>query len=137
ELGWEIAALLLDPSNDVQKLILLHGEEGSNGKSIFLTSITAFLGRNNVSNVPLHKLESDKFAPAQLWGKLANICADLSDVKLETSGTLKAITGGDAIYAEFKYRDSFRFVPTAKLLFSANQLPRSKDVSNAFYDRFL
>lgn len=136
ELAWKIAALLIDPSNDVQKLILLHGE-GANGKSIFLTALSGFLGRNNVSAVPLHKLESDRFAGAQLRGKLANICADISDVKLETSGTLKSITGGDVISAEYKYRDSFQFVPTAKLLFSANQLPRSRDESKAFYDRFV
>jgi phage/plasmid-associated DNA primase len=50
---------------------------------------------------------------------------------------IKAITGGDPIQAEAKYRTSFTFHPYARLLFSANNPPRSPDSSQGFYDRWL
>jgi putative DNA primase/helicase len=56
---------------------------------------------------------------------------------LQSSGILKSITGGDAIYAQHKHQKPFNFVAKAKLLFSANHLPRSRDNSKAFLDRFL
>ena len=49
----------------------------------------------------------------------------------------KAITGGDSISAECKFRDSFDFVPYARLVFSANNPPRSDDESQAFFRRWV
>jgi hypothetical protein len=46
---------------------------------------------------------------------------------------LKAITGGDELHAEYKYRESFEFNPYCRLVFSANHVPRSGDASHVFY----
>ena len=53
------------------------------------------------------------------------------------SAVFKAITGGDRITAEQKYRDSFEFTPFVRLLFSANQLPANRYSSRAYYERWL
>jgi putative DNA primase/helicase len=68
---------------------------------------------------------------------LANICADLPSAHLAGTSTFKALTGGDAIEAEHKFRDSFTFEPFARLVFSANSPPRSSDGSDGFFDRWL
>src|SRR5207302_650232 len=119
--AWEILADLLTPDRSIQKAALLAGE-GGNGKSRFLAATSAFAGRRNVANLSLHKIEADRFAAARLLGKLANICADLPSDHLTGTSVFKAITGGDAIAAEYKYRDSFEFAPFCRLLFSANYL---------------
>jgi P4 family phage/plasmid primase-like protien len=111
--------------------------EGSNGKSTYLRALTAFVGSTNAAGVSLHKLESDRFATARLVGKLANICPDLPSTHLTETSVFKAITGGDALHAEYKYRDSFEFVPYSRLVFSANHVPRSGDASHAFFRRWL
>ena len=136
ELAWEIPAFLMRPDNSIQKAILLSGP-GGNGKSTYLAMVEAFLGRQNTSNVSLHKLEADKFAGSRLYGKLANICPDLPTEHLAGTSVFKAITGGDPITGEYKFRDSFDFLPFARLVFSANTPPRSQDSSQGFFDRWL
>ncbi len=136
ELAWEIAGTLLVPDTSIQKAILLVGE-GGNGKSAYLSGLTALVGHNNVSTVSLHYLTSNRFAAAQLVGKLANICPDLPTKRLEDTEIFKAISGGDFIQAEQKYRPGFSFRPFARLIFSANALPQSKDCSQAYFDRWI
>lgn len=119
-----------------QKMVMLLGV-GANGKSTLLLLVEAFLGKENVSNVPLYQLTSNRFAPSELFGKLANIAPDISEDELERTGMLKALTGGDKIRAEKKHQNAFYFFNHAKLAFSANKLPVSPDQSQAFFRRWM
>ena len=136
ELAWEIPAWLMTPDTSIQKAIMLTGP-GGNGKSTWLDLLVTFLGRQNTSSKSLQKMESDRFAASGLVGKMANICADLPSAALVGTSMFKAITGGDMIPAEYKYGDPFDFIPFSRLLFSANQPPRSPDSSQGFYDRWV
>ena len=133
---WELIAHLMVPDISFQKSFLFLGE-GANGKSTLLHAIINFLGKTNVCSLTLQRLEADKFAAARLVGKLASICADLPSAHLTSSSMFKAIVGGDDIEAERKFKDSFLFSPFARLLFSANHFPESKDSSEAFFRRWL
>jgi len=135
-IAYQVPALLMLPDTGIQKAILLLGA-GGNGKSVWLSLLVNFLGGGNVSALPLHKLESDRFAAARLIGKLANVCADLPTEHLSGTSTFKAVSGGDALTAEYKFRDSFDFTPFARLVFSANSPPRSQDASEGFFERWL
>jgi P4 family phage/plasmid primase-like protien len=136
DLAWEIPALLMTPDTSIQKAVLLTGE-GANGKSTYLAGVEEFIGPDNCVALSLQKIESDRFAASRLIGKLANICPDLPSDHLTSTSTFKAITGGDRITAEYKFRDSFEVLPFARLVFSANHPPRSGDASHAFYRRWL
>jgi putative DNA primase/helicase len=136
DLASQVPGVFMLPITWLQKAILLLGE-GCNGKSVWLSLLTRFLGRQNVSALPLHKLESDKFSVARLVGKLANICADLPSEHLAGTSTFKALVGGDVLTAEYKFRDSFDVEPFARLVFSANHPPRSADSSAAFFRRWV
>jgi putative DNA primase/helicase len=135
-LAWEVPAWLMTADISIQTAVLFLGE-GCNGKSVFLEAIRAFLGRTNTSAESLHNLESNRFAVAQLVGKLANICPDLPSASLSGSSVFKAITGGDYVMAERKFKTGFMFLPYSRLLFSANYLPRSSDASHAYFRRWL
>ena len=119
-----------------QKAVLFVGS-GANGKSTLLGAIVAFLGRENVSSLALHRLEADKFSVVRLLGKLANVCADLPSDHLAGTSTFKALTGGDRLTAERKFQGSFEFSPFTRLIFSSNTYPQSKDSSDAFFRRWL
>ena len=136
ELAWEVLGDLLTPDRSIQKAICMVGE-GGNGKGVFAQLAARFVGPNNVSHFSLQRLEKDRFAVAGLYQKLANICADLPSERLQDSSLFKAVTGCDRITAEFKYRNPFEFTPFARLIFSANHLPTSKDASAAYFDRWL
>jgi P4 family phage/plasmid primase-like protien len=134
-IAWEIPAWLMMPDTSIQKAVLLLGE-GSNGKSTYLRAVQAFIGRHKTAALSLHKLEQDRFAVARLVGKLANICPDLPTAHLSSTSMFKALTGGDVLSAEYKFRDSFEFLPYCKLVFSANRPPQSDDATHGFFRRW-
>lgn len=117
--------------------LLLHGA-GFNGKSILLNLIDAFLGKNNVSGETLDRLLHEKFAVAQLYGKMANVDADVSaDVIFNNTGILKKLTGNDLHTGEEKFKPPFKFVNFAKLIFSCNKIPETEDQTDAFFRRLI
>lgn len=132
----EIMGYCLVPDTSFQKAFMLTGS-GSNGKSIFLETMVALLGQKNVSNVSLHEIERRWFKIPELVGKLANIFADIDAQDLKTSGKFKVLVSGDRINTERKYGQPFEFIPYARLIFSANQIPQSADRSDAFYRRWI
>jgi putative DNA primase/helicase len=118
------------------KAVMMLGP-GENGKSTLLNLITALLGDKNVATPSLQDLLRDRFAKAELYGKLANIHADIPTIELKNTGPFKMLTGQDMIYAQRKFRDPFNFRNFAKLLYSANQLPKTEDISRAFFRRWI
>ena len=133
----EILGLLLIPETRFRKAILLFGPTGT-GKSTMLDLIKALLGAANVSAIPLQALSDDRFKVAELYGKLANICSDIDYRASKSSGTFKQIVGGtDTIVGERKFEHPFQFVPTSRLLFSANTAPASSDQTDAYFMRWL
>jgi putative DNA primase/helicase len=134
---FEILGLLLIPETRFRKAILLLGQTGT-GKSTFLDLIKAMLGDGNYSAIPLQALSDDRFKVAELYGKLANICSDIDYRASKSSGTFKQIVGGtDTIVGERKFEHPFHFVPTSRLLFSANTAPASSDQTDAYFVRWL
>ncbi|MFF2752770.1 phage/plasmid primase, P4 family [Psychrobacillus sp. NPDC058041] len=124
------------PMTRYEKAVMLIGE-GSNGKSKFIELLEYFIGTENISNIPLQDLEHNRFKLAQINGKLVNTFADIPAKALEKSSIFKTIVSGDRTSAEFKGKDSFNFKPFARLMFSANELPRSADITNGFFRRWL
>lgn len=121
----------------LQKHLLVVGEE-DNGKSVLLALIRAFLGKENIGTKTLYQLTSNRFATSALFGRLANLFADISAKKLEDIETFKSLGGIDRISAEKKGKDSFDFDPTAKLIFSCNVPPRpNESMDDPFYRRWL
>ena len=121
----------------MHKAIMLYGE-GANGKSTFLNLVIKLLGEENVSYVCLPDLAGEnRFAASQLFGKMANVCADLPEFIVKEAGTFKRLVGYDVINADRKFKEPIAFRNYAKLLFSTNVLPRVKDMSEAFWDRWV
>jgi len=130
-LGWDLI-----PTRRFEQAVMLQGE-GENGKSVFLDLVGYLLGEANISNVALQDLEENRFRAAELYGKLANVFADLDARGLQSSSMFKTLTTGDYVTAERKHAQPFRFRSYAKLLFSANKIPASRDRTHAFYRRWL
>jgi putative DNA primase/helicase len=135
ELAEELFGYCMIPDTRFEKAFMLVGS-GANGKSTFLKLLQVFLGKNNISNESLQQLSDDKYRAAGLAGKLANIFPDLSDMPLENSSYFKALTSGDRISVEKKHRDPFDMENVARLIFSANEIPRSKDITHGFYRKW-
>lgn len=124
------------PNTTFQRSLLLVGA-GENGKSVYLSLATALIGRDNISTRTLHELAENRFAAADLFGKLANISADISATELREVDLFKRLTGEDRITAERKYSPAFDFTPYARLLFSGQEVPPSHDASHAYQRRWM
>ena len=120
------------------KIVVLYGPTHT-GKSTCLEVLRHFLGVENVTAVSLHALDNEdmRFSRARLLGKLANVSADLSSRHLSGDSLIKQIASGDAMEGERKGVDSFTFTPFATLWNSSNQLPVSRDRTDAWYERLV
>lgn len=132
----EAAGYPLLPGYSHQKAIMLLGE-GGQGKSVILRVICEILGIENVSAATLQSLIENRFASSDLYGRVANISGDIPDMALSNTGMFKALTGDDRVRAERKMERAFDFWNRAKLLFSANRLPPSKDKSSGYMRRWV
>ncbi len=132
----EIIGYCIYKDYPISKAFMMLGG-GENGKSTFLNLLETFLGEKNIATPSLQELLYNRFAKIELYGKLANIHADLSDQKINQTGTFKMLTGRDTIRGEEKYKGSIEFKNYAKLIYSANNLPPTTDDTHAFWRRWL
>lgn len=123
--------------NQLGKAFFLTGDK-SNGKSTFLSMLGNLLGEDNTSSLDIGELD-ERFSVAGITGKLANIGDDISDEFLQgrSIARFKKIVTGERIKAEFKGENPFEFAPYAKFLFSANDIPRTKDKTGAVLRRMV
>ena len=104
------------------KAFLLYGG-GRNGKSTSINLLKKFLGPSNVTARNLNDLMENRFSKADLYGKLANVGAEISGGALKDTSDFKHLTGDDTITGERKFFGSFTFENYAKLIFNANYIP--------------
>lgn len=121
--------------NELGKAVILTGDK-SNGKSTFLSMIQNLLGEENIASLDLKEL-GDRFKTAELFGKLANIGDDIGDEFISNPAIFKKLVTGDRVSAERKGQNPFEFNNYAKMLFSANNIPRIKDKTGAVQRRLI
>ena len=133
----EIFGYLLIPVNKAQKSFVFVGAPNAGKSTLLSIAQEILLGSENVSNIPWQNL-GDRFNKAELFGKLANIFADLPSKAIDDGGMFKSLTGEDYVTAERKNKDPFNFRPYARLLFSCNDIPKNySDRSDGFYRRLI
>lgn len=104
------------------KAFMLSGS-GSNGKSTLLKLLQATLSLENITSLELKQL-TEKFTNAELFGKLANIGDDIGAEFISDASTFRKLVTGERIEVQRKGQDPFNFENYAKLIFSANEIPR-------------
>ncbi|OJE31221.1 hypothetical protein A9490_24745 [Bacillus thuringiensis] len=108
---------------------------GKNGKSVIGKMLNKIIGKDNTSSTSLKSLIDDKFSRVSLMNKALNFCGDIDASYFNESGDFKALTGDDVVRVEFKGENSFDFLNRARLVFSANKLPKFKDDTEAITSR--
>jgi P4 family phage/plasmid primase-like protien len=118
-----------------QKFLLLEGE-GANGKSVVCAALTAVLGVDNVSHVPLEVFGKD-FSLTQTLGRLANITSEVGELDRMAEGYLKSFTAGDRMTFNRKHQSLIEAAPSARLILATNNRPRFSDRSGGLWRRML
>lgn len=132
----EMMGQALCPSYGFPVAYFLEGA-GRNGKSTLLRALSNLVPDEYSASVTLQALGRDKFAAAQLAGKLVNIVGDLSSKELEDAALFKQLTGQDRVPAEVKYGQPFHLRNSATMIFAVNKMPFTHDQTHGFYSRVL
>jgi P4 family phage/plasmid primase-like protien len=121
----------------IEKSFFFNGK-GRNGKSKTLEILKQFIGKENCAEIPLTDISGgDPFAVSALFKKMANISGEINESALKSTGMFKSLTGRDTIEANRKFKERVQFQNYAKLIFSANEIPITKDMSHAFFNRWI
>ncbi len=137
EMFLEYAGYCMTKDTRQQKFLMFTGEGGT-GKSVFINLVAHAVGYRNISSIDLKSLADNRFSSFNLFQKLLNVCADIDKGSLSDVANIKLLTGGDIVKGEPKGKEPIFFRNYAKLLFSANEIPRIKGENTcAFYRRLL
>lgn len=133
----EMFACVLYPKILVPKMFYLYGKSAANGKSSVLNMIQQTFNKDggNISSVSPHKLATNNFASASMYGKACNITDDNPDFVIQDSGELKSIISGGYIQIERKGRDPFSVRMATTLIVASNHLPGFDEHGNAISRR--
>jgi len=131
----EVVGYLLLRRNELGKFFVLTGT-GSNGKSTFIDMLKDFLKPDNYSSLALGEIDQ-RFKTAEVFGKLANLGDDISGQYIKETDVLKKLVTGETVTVERKGKDPFQFESYAKLVFSANDMPRINDLSDGLKRRLV
>lgn len=109
---------------------------GRNGKSTYLELVKGIIGRDNSTSVDFKELGKN-FGIGGLANKLVSLAGDISSQRINDSDIFKKIVSGDMVRVDEKYEKKYDTVLFSTLFFSANELPRTPDTSEAFYRRLV
>lgn len=132
----ELFGYLLLKEYRIEKAVMFVGF-GRNGKSKTIELMKRFIGAENCSGLPLRCLTEESFSLSELFGKMANLAADLSKTDLQETGMIKSLIGRDTIQAKRKYLRDLNFVNYAKMCFAANELPKIYDTTDGFWTKWV
>lgn len=131
----QIAGYSLTTSMALAKAFIFFGS-GANGKSLFTRVLSKVVGQQNVSTVNLSSI-TKQFGLTGIVGKKLNLIDEISGNYFE-SNIIKALISGEKLSADVKYRpEPVEFIPTSKLIFSVNELPKINDTTPGLYRRFI
>jgi P4 family phage/plasmid primase-like protien len=130
-----IGTSLIGEATRYQRCLVLHGA-GANGKSQFLEIANAIFPPSAVASIPPQEW-GRRFQAQALVGKLVNIVNEIPESDILANHLFKSVISGEHVHAEHKFKDAFRFRPTAGHIFSANRLPGTLDHTHGFWRRFM
>lgn len=118
------------------KVFFIELGEHDAGKTTYMKLLRKLIGERNITEKSLQDLANYPFSSADLYGKLLNLHDDLTRGAIHNTGLIKQLTGESVINAHRKFREDLAFLNYAKLIFTANQLPKVKDLDDdAFFSR--
>lgn len=124
----QFAGYLLTSSMVHAKALFLVGD-GGNGKSTFADTLSMMIGEEGTSRIDLEDLYGT-FGLKGLIGKRLNVIEEVGGNYYQAH-KLKKLISGEELTINMKFKDQFKFRPTAKFLFAVNVMPRVDDSSSA------
>jgi P4 family phage/plasmid primase-like protien len=119
----------------IHKALILHGD-GSNGKSTFNKVLKAMVGPDYYTSLSTTALKFEQNR-SLLVGKLLNIGDENDPEGMLSSEVFKALISGDEFTSKEVYQKPVVRKNKAKMIFSCNELPKIRDLSDGMFRRLI
>ncbi len=131
----EIIGYLLSDNNNAKKFFVFVGG-GNSGKSILINLIESLFTEDSVYSASINDFGKN-FTTGYINGKHLCLFGDMPNTSVSTDavGVIKALTGGDTIYGDKKYKNPQKLRKNTKLLFSTNHAIRTTSDDYQFVSR--
>jgi P4 family phage/plasmid primase-like protien len=107
---------------------------GSNGKSVFINTITNLYGEENTCSISFNAL-SNEYYLLNLFGKMINISSETPQRRQINTDMIKAVVAGDWVTGRIPYKPPTKFRPYAKHYLAMNEVPEIEDSSHGMWRR--
>lgn len=107
---------------------------GSNGKSVFINTITSLYGEENTCSISFNSL-SNEYYLLGLYGKMINISSETPQKRQINTDMIKAVVAGDWVTGRIPYKPPTKFRPYAKHYLAMNEVPEIDDPPHGMWRR--
>lgn len=122
-----------------QKLFLLHGESGANGKTVLLKTVMGVMGpyatRVESDLLLSRQYEQHPTGKCDLFGARLALCSETGDGRRMAESLVKEITGGDTMKGRRMRQDFFSWEPSHKIFLLTNDKPVIQGRDDAIWRR--
>lgn len=134
---WQIFGYCLTPDIDAKKGFLFQGV-GDSGKTKLSLYLSSFFPADRVSGLSIHDL-GGRFSAAELRNVSLCVSGDLpsEELKSKTVGIIKALSGGDLLSTDVKFKAHSRFYYEGKFIMVSNHPLLTKAKDKAFENRIV
>jgi P4 family phage/plasmid primase-like protien len=129
----EFAGYCLTTSTRYETAVWLYGDPGG-GKSTFILGLETMLGKR-AGLLGLSDIERSGFMLMELVGKTLVTATEQPNDFMAAMSTVNKIISGESVLVDIKFKDPITITPTAKVLWSMNDLPRVTDANNGIFRR--
>jgi len=135
----EFMGYCLTSDTSLQKFLVIMGKSRG-GKGVITNIIRQMVGVDNCSAPTLSSLTKDSILhnlSTKMVGLIPDAHSAAFNIRDSVLSNFKAITGGDPLSFEVKYKDSQTSIFKCKMVISTNNMPDFIDVSGALSNRML
>lgn len=134
---WEVVGAVIRPFVPWNKVAWLYSSSGNSGKGTLCELLRQLCGAGNYTSISAASF-SEKFGLVDLITAIS-VINDENAVGFELGKTdiLKAVTTGDVIPIEEKYKNRFNFQFRGLIVQCINEIPKMKDTSESYNRRQL
>jgi putative DNA primase/helicase len=118
-----------------QKAMILLGS-GENGKSTFINMLQKLAGEDNYSSLTMESINNEQHR-VELVGKLFNVAEETPNKAMVDSSTFKNLVTGGEFMCKVVFSPPFKHRNTAKLMFAANEMPKTIDTTRGMFRRLI
>lgn len=131
-----LGACLIGIAPRYQRALVLYGQMGENGKSVFTHVASELFPKEQRQSIKPQDWGKEYYKAA-LAGVRLNVVSELPEAEIVSGDSFKAVISGDEMDARNPAGRPFQHAPIAGHLFACNRLPGTADHTNAFWRRFL